>query len=113
MHGDQARFFADELHEHLKHKSRGVVAMASASRSTCASHHFPFSLLHFQTSACAHADIEQQRQLVVQHGTARQHLHAASLPAYDAIVANASNGENINKHCMLMPGHESGCVLSM
>lgn len=29
MHGDQARFFADEVREHLKHKTKGMVAMAS------------------------------------------------------------------------------------
>ena len=34
MHGDQARFFEDEIREHLKHKLKGTVAMASASRST-------------------------------------------------------------------------------
>lgn len=36
MYGDQARFFEDEIRQHLKHKSKGMVAMASASRSTCA-----------------------------------------------------------------------------
>ena len=36
MYGDQARFFEDEIRQHLKHKARGMVAMASASRSTCA-----------------------------------------------------------------------------
>lgn len=35
MHGDQARLFEDEIREHLKHKQKGTVAMASASRSTC------------------------------------------------------------------------------
>ena len=34
MYGDQARFFEDEIRQHLKHKSKGMVAMASASRST-------------------------------------------------------------------------------
>ena len=38
MHGDQARFFEDEIREHLKHKVKGTVAMASASRSTCTPH---------------------------------------------------------------------------
>ena len=36
MYGDQARFFEDEIRQHLKHKAKGMVAMASASRSTCA-----------------------------------------------------------------------------
>ncbi|KAL0019443.1 hypothetical protein WJX79_010976 [Trebouxia sp. C0005] len=37
MHGDQARFFADELREHLKHKAKGMVAMASGGKETNAS----------------------------------------------------------------------------
>lgn len=37
MHGDQARFFADEVREHLKHKTKGMVAMASGGKETNAS----------------------------------------------------------------------------
>lgn len=37
MHGDQARFFEDEIREHLKHKAKGTVAMASGGKGTNAS----------------------------------------------------------------------------
>lgn len=31
MYGEQARFFQDEIRQDLKHKKKGMVAMASAS----------------------------------------------------------------------------------
>ena len=37
LYGDQARFFEDEIRPHLKHKKRGVVAMASAGENLNAS----------------------------------------------------------------------------
>ncbi|KAL3160226.1 cytochrome P450 monooxygenase 59 [Trebouxia sp. C0010 RCD-2024] len=37
MYGDQARFFEDEIRQHLKHRSKGMVAMASGSEGTNAS----------------------------------------------------------------------------
>ena len=53
MHGDQARFFADEVREHLKHKTKGMVAMASASGSPYAAHS-SFAYVPFMPSACVH-----------------------------------------------------------
>ena len=53
MHGDQARFFADEVREHLKHRTKGMVAMASASGSpyaACSS----FAYLPFMPCAFVH-----------------------------------------------------------
>ena len=37
LYGDQARFFEDEIRPHLKHKRKGVVAMASAGENLNAS----------------------------------------------------------------------------
>ena len=34
MYGDQARFFEDELHPHLKHKKRGVLGMAGTGENS-------------------------------------------------------------------------------
>ncbi len=50
MHGDQARFFADEVWEHLKHKTKGMVAMASMSGSPYAAHS-RFAYVPFMLSA--------------------------------------------------------------
>lgn len=38
LYGEQARFFEDEIHPHLKHKKKGVLGMASewaTVRKTC------------------------------------------------------------------------------
>ncbi|CAN0891527.1 Peptidyl-prolyl cis-trans isomerase CYP59 [Linum grandiflorum] len=43
LDGDQPRFFSDEIHQHLKHKSTGTVAMASAGANMNASQ-FYFTL---------------------------------------------------------------------
>ena len=53
MHGDQARFFADEVREHLKHRTKGMVAMASASGSPYAAHN-SFAYLPCMPYACVH-----------------------------------------------------------
>lgn len=37
MYGDQARFFEDEIRPHLRHKSKGTVAMAAAGPNMNAS----------------------------------------------------------------------------
>lgn len=34
MYGEQARFFEDELHPHLKHKKRGVLGMAGTGENS-------------------------------------------------------------------------------
>jgi len=37
MYGDQARLFEDEIHPHLKHKRKGLVAMAGGAKDANAS----------------------------------------------------------------------------
>lgn len=37
MYGEQARFFEDEIHPHIKHKQKGMVGMASAGKDCNAS----------------------------------------------------------------------------
>ena len=55
MYGEQARFFQDEIRQDLKHKKKGMVAMASADTAYIMHCYALVVPMHICHSLCLHA----------------------------------------------------------